>query len=143
MAWLGHSGSQAPQLMHSSVMMVATLSPTPGELPDPDRLDVDELPDALLGDLPAVSRCLDSPEGQARIALYHAVDEDLARLEVLDQPLDLLRVLREGGGAEAVRSVVRQGDRVVEIPGPDHRCRWSEDLLTPGRRTLRVEQHRR
>ncbi len=24
MAWLGHSGSQAPQLMHSSVMMVAT-----------------------------------------------------------------------------------------------------------------------
>src|SRR5437868_1413586 len=25
MAWLGHSGSQAPQLMHSSVMMVAML----------------------------------------------------------------------------------------------------------------------
>ncbi len=24
MAWLGHSGSHAPQLMHSSVMMVAT-----------------------------------------------------------------------------------------------------------------------
>jgi hypothetical protein len=32
MAWFGHSGSQAPQLMHSSVMMVATSSPVRADL---------------------------------------------------------------------------------------------------------------
>src|SRR3954464_3836296 len=37
MAWLGHSGSQAPQLMHSSVMMVAMLGVCITQQPARDR----------------------------------------------------------------------------------------------------------
>src|SRR5437899_9001490 len=135
MASFGHSGSQAPQLMHSSVMMVATRSPCQGicstradararvakRLPDPHRLGVGELADALSRQLAAISGRFDAAEGQPRIALHHAIDEDLARLQLLDEALDLLRILRERRGAEAELRIVRQGDRLVEIARPRYR----------------------
>src|SRR5919201_1303132 len=124
MAWFGHSGSQAPQLMHSSVMIVATRVSAPyRRLPasghatcrgdgstDPDRLGIRELADSLFGQLAAIAGSLDAPEGQPRVALHHAVDEYLPCVELVHQTVDLLRILGEGGGAEAKLGIVGQRD---------------------------------
>src|SRR6266513_1714445 len=93
MAWLGHSGSQAPQLMHSSVMIVATrVSVSPASRPpgapgdgstDPDRLCIRELANSLFGQLAPVAGGLDAPEGKPRVALHHAVDEYLPGVELV------------------------------------------------------------
>src|SRR5439155_849158 len=97
MAWFGHSGSQAPQLMHSSVMIVATrVSVTAGfgirarRVPgdrstDPDRLRIRELANSLFGQLAPIAGGLDAPEGKPRVALHHAVDEYLPGVELVHQ----------------------------------------------------------
>src|SRR5438309_8208078 len=162
MASLGHSGSQAPQLMHSSVMMVATRSPcrrrsvARGQavcrsekirlyarrlLSDPDRLGVGELADALSRELAAIARRLDAAEGQPRIALHHAIDEDLARLQLVDEAVDLLLILRERSGTEAELRVVRQGDRLVEISRARNRRDGPEHLFVPHLRALGLQHH--
>src|SRR3989449_3915440 len=161
MASLWHSGSQAPQLMHSSVMMVATRSPcrrgyvARGQavcrseirlyarrlLSDPDRLGVGELADALFRELAAIARRLDAAEGQPRVALHHAIDEDLARLQLVDEAVDLLRILGERRGPEAELRVVRQRDGLVEVPGADHRRDRAEDLFIPHFRASGLEPH--
>src|SRR5438874_5878886 len=110
-------------------------------LPDPHRLGVGELADALSRQLAAVSGRLDAAEGQPRIALHHAIDEDLARLQLLDETVDLLRILRERSGAEAERRVVRQGDRLVEIARARNRRHGPEHLFYPHLRALGLEHH--
>src|SRR5205085_12347195 len=64
--------SRSRQRTRSSAPVVMT------GLRDPDRLDVDELADAVLRELAAVPRALDPAERQARIRLHDAVHEHRA-----------------------------------------------------------------
>src|SRR5215475_1908103 len=52
---------------------------------NPDGLDVDELPDAIGGELSAVARAFDPVKRQAWIRGHHAIDEDLTGLDVAGQ----------------------------------------------------------
>src|SRR5438128_1028142 len=143
MAWFGQSGSQAPQLMHSSVMIVATrVSVTAGfgtrarSVPgdrstDPDRLRIRELANSLFGQLAAIAGGLDAPEGKPRVALHHAVDEYLPGVELVHQAIDLLRILGEGGGAQAELGVVGERDGVVEPLRAHDGGDRAEDLFLP------------
>src|ERR1700693_3646662 len=54
---------------------------------DPHGLDVDELADAVLRELPSVAGALDAAEGQARVGLDDAVDEYGAGLDLRRQTL--------------------------------------------------------
>jgi hypothetical protein len=53
----------------------------------PDRLDVDELADAIAAELAAITRLLESAEGQARVASHQAVDEYRAGVDLADETL--------------------------------------------------------
>src|SRR5438270_434363 len=129
--------------MHSSVMIVATrVSDTAGfgsrarSVPgdrstDPDRLRIRELANSLFGQLAAIAGGLDAPEGKPRVALHHAVDEYLPSVELVHQAIDLLRILGEGGRAQAELRVVGERDGVVEPLRAYHRGDRAEDLFLP------------
>src|SRR5438105_4522496 len=158
-AWLGHSGSHAPQLMHSSVMMVAmpaaalpfpsrfrlyaTNSYTAVRSADPNRLHVDEFADPFARKLPPVPRLLDAAERQARVALDHAVDEDAPSLELVGQAIDLFGIVAERGRAQPELRVVGLGDGVVQVPGAHHRRDRTEYFLAPRLGAQRVQEDRR
>src|SRR5438067_13800749 len=129
--------------MHSSVMIVATrVSVTAGfgtrarRVPgdrstDPDRLRIRELANSLFGQLAAIAGGLDAPEGKPRVALHHAVDEYLPSVELVHQAIDLVRILGEGGRAQAELRVVGERDGVVEPLRAYHRGDRAEDLFLP------------
>src|SRR5262249_49032953 len=92
-------------------------------------LHVDELANAMDRELPAEPGVLDAAEGQARIALDHAVDEDGAGLDARDEALGLRRIPGPGGGSEAEAAVVREGDGLVEAADAEEARHGAEDLL--------------
>src|SRR5947209_13623641 len=77
----------------------------------PHRLDVHELPDAHRGELPAVAGALDAAEGEARVGLDDAVDEDVAGLDLGGEGLAAGGIARPDAGAEA------EGGAVGELHG--------------------------
>src|SRR5262245_49853391 len=102
-------------------------------LRDPDRFRVDELTDALNRKLPAEAGAFDSSEGEARVALDHSVDEDAARLDLVDQPALLRRVGGPNGGTQAEWGCVGESDRFVEITEAKETCDRTENLLLGAR----------
>src|SRR6266511_4023786 len=101
--------------MRSEAFMAA-----PG-LGDPDRLDVDELADAVLRELAAVAGALDAAEGQARVGLDDAVDEHGARLDLRRQMFGARAALRPEGGAEAEGRGVGQADGIALVRSEERR----------------------
>src|SRR5882762_11868330 len=79
-------------------------------LRDPHRLDIHEFTDAVLGELAAVTRALDTAEGQARVGLDDPIDENRARLDLRGQALGAGAVGRPQRGAQAVGGVVGETD---------------------------------
>src|SRR3989442_9007782 len=69
-------------------------------LRDPDRLDVHELADAVLGELAAIARALDAAERQARIRLHDAVHVDRPRVDLRRHALRRGAIPRPQRGAE-------------------------------------------
>src|SRR5215475_8604634 len=78
---------------------------------DTHRLDVDEFANAFARKLAPVARTLHSAEGQSRVGGDHAVDEDQSRLDLIDQAVTLLVVIRPGARSQAEGRVVGQADR--------------------------------
>ena len=97
---------------------------------DPDRLDVDELADAVLRQLAPVARALDAAERQPRVGLDQAVDEHRAGL-------DLARPAARRGRDPA--STARRRDRrTSRWPGGWRRPRPARGSpRRPGRRSPR------
>ena len=87
-------------------------------LPDPDGLDVAELADAVGGELAAVAGALGAAEGQLGALGTDPVDEDHSGLQPVRDPLRLSGIRGEHVGAETVRGVVGQVDRVLLVTGP-------------------------
>jgi len=79
----------------------------------PHRLDVGELANAVLRQLPPAVEALDDAEGQARIRLHHAVDEHGARFNLRGQAL----------GTRAMRADRRAGRMESRWQGVRHRSR--------------------
>src|SRR5258705_5450774 len=90
-------------------------------LRDPHCFDVDELADAVLGELAPVARALDPAEGQARIGLHDAIDEHRTGLDLCRQTLTALAVLGPDRGAETEGRGVGEPDGVRLVLGADHR----------------------
>ena len=63
----------------------ASLSLRQCRLFDPNRLDICELADAKLGQLPSVAAALYAPKRKARIRHDHPIDEDAPRLNISRQ----------------------------------------------------------
>src|SRR5712692_3859710 len=103
---------------------------------DPDRLDVHELTDAVLGELPPVARALDPAERQAWIRLHESIHEDRAGLDLRGHALGAGAILGPDRGAEAERRVVGEAHGLGFVPGPDHRGDRAEGLLVEGRHAL-------
>src|SRR5262245_52497928 len=103
---------------------------------DPDGLDVDELTDALLGELPAVAGTLDAAEGQTRVRLDDAVHEHRAGLDLRGEPLRPNAILRPQRRAEPEHGVVGQPDGIAFVLGPDDRGHGTEGLLVESRHAL-------
>src|SRR5688572_17569591 len=94
------------------------------------RLDVHELPDAQVGQLAAVTRLLDAPEGQARVGADDGVDEAVPRLQRMGgDPLAAREVPGEDGRAESERAVVGQLHRLVLVARGNDRGHRPEHLL--------------
>src|SRR6202035_5796745 len=111
---------------------------------DPHCLDVDELPDADLGELAAVARALDAAEGQAGVGLDGAVDEDRAGLDLRGQVGAARRIGGPEAGAEAEAGAVGEGDRLRGVLGADDGGDRTEGLLVEGRHPrLDARQHGR
>src|SRR3954463_6670220 len=110
----------------------------------PHRLHVDELAQADRRELAAVPRRLHPAEGQPRVGLDHAVDEDLPRPEVVREPLDLLRIPRPRARSQAEPGRVGERDRLADVLGAEHGRHGSEDLLVAARSARpRVGEDRR
>ena len=54
---------------------------------DPDRLDVDELANAVDAELAPIAGVLDAAKRQARIGDHHAVDKHLPGLDLVGEPV--------------------------------------------------------
>src|SRR3990172_4881455 len=91
---------QCPQSMpavHACCSLLSVL--------DHDALDVHEFVDAGASKLPSIARALDTAERQAWIGSDHAVDEDEACLQLVDEAVALGLITGPGGTAEAVDRV--------------------------------------
>src|SRR5207244_13138921 len=95
----------------------------------PHRLDVGELFDSILRQLPAVARPLHAAEGQPRVGCDHAVDEDEPRLDTLRELLGSLDVTRPDVGAEPEVRIVGDPKGVLGVLDPDHSRNRPERLL--------------
>src|SRR5581483_8496006 len=82
-------------------------------LRDPDQLLVDELVHPVRAELASEAGTLDAPERQLGAVEEDAVHEDHAGVDLVGDAIGLLRVRREQIGAEAVRRVVRDPDRLL------------------------------
>src|SRR5262249_31871895 len=71
----------------------------PLDLGKPHGLDVDELPDAVHAELPAVARALHAAERQARVGHHHGVEEHEACLDLLGEAHLLGDVVGPDAGA--------------------------------------------
>src|SRR5918998_315834 len=110
----------------------------------PDRLRVHELVDAEMGELAAVARVLGAAERDLGRGLGHAVYVGHAGLQLVDEPLLLVRVVRPGRGAEAEVRVVGEGYGLVYAAHPEERGDGAEDLLPVRRRVFGdVREHGR
>src|ERR671917_441675 len=110
----------------------------------PDRLRVHKLVDAEVGELAAVARVLGAAERDLRRGLGHAVYVGHAGLQLVDEPLLLVRVVGPGGGAEAEVRVVGEGYGLVYAAHPEERGDGAEDLLPVRRRIFGdVREHGR
>src|SRR5476651_2437083 len=103
---------------------------------DPDGLDVDELADAFAGELAPVASLLDAAERQARIALYHSVDEHRTGLQLGRELLLLGQIVGERSRAQSERGVVGLLDGLIQALDAHDRSDRSEDLLPPGSRAV-------
>src|SRR6185312_7507535 len=114
-------------------------------LADHDRLDVDELLDAVRAQLATVAAALDAAEGNARVGGDHRVDKYAARLDLASELGSAADVARPQRGAEAVLGVVGQAHGVVGVASTHHRRDRTEGLLAEGRHVLAytVEDSRR
>src|SRR5215510_4671105 len=101
---------------------------------DPHGLDVDEFADAFARKLAPVARTLHSAEGQSRVGRDHGVDEDQARVYLIDQAAALLVIISPGAGGQAEGRVVGEADRFVEVAYAEERGDRAEHLFEIGRR---------
>ena len=95
----------------------------------PNRLDVDELADAIFAEFASVSGVLDAPERQARIGHHHAVHEYLPCLDLVDQSRALRSIVGPHARAEAERGVVREADGLAGVAHPEQGRDRPEELL--------------
>src|SRR5262249_16096299 len=113
-------------------------------LSHPNRLDVDELADAVGGELPPVAGALQAAKGEPRIAFDHAVDEDAAGLDLVDETLLFGGIVGPHRGAQAVAGAIGQSDGLFERAVAEEARDRTEDLLlgarAPGRH---VREHGR
>src|SRR5207248_6075670 len=98
---------------------------------DPDSLDVAELADAVLRQLPTVPRVLHAAERQRRVGGDHPVDEHLSGIQVGGEPLLLVRVGGPRVRAEAEAGGVGEADRLRVGVHPVEAGDRAEDLLGP------------
>ena len=110
---------------------------------DPDRLDVDELADAVGAELASVAGVLDAAKRQARVGDDHAVHEHLPCLDLVDETCAFRDVVRPHAGAEPERRVVCQANRLGGITYPEKGGDRPEQLFGVCGRTGRdVGQYR-
>src|SRR5712691_7459332 len=105
-------------------------------LRDPDRLDVHELADAVLGELAPIARALDAAERQARIRLHDAVHANRPRVDLRRHALGRGAIPRPQRGAEAEGRVVGETHGVRFVLSPDDRGHRAEGLLVERRHAL-------
>src|SRR2546426_277353 len=112
---------------------------------DIDSLDVDELPDAIAGELAPITALLHAPEGEARVGSHDLVHKDSAALDPLDRDtLTAREIAGQDTGSEAEHRIVGSGDgRLVVLDWDDRRYR-TEQLLFVGRHAAPdIRQHGR
>src|SRR3989454_11439141 len=105
---------------------------------DIDSLDVDELPDAIAGELAPITALLHAPEGEARVGSHDLVHKDSAALDPLDRDtLTAREIAGQDTGSEAEHRIVGSRDgRLVVLDWDDRRDR-TEQLLFVGRHAAR------
>ena len=110
-----------------------------------DRLDVDELADAVGRAFAAVARMFDTAEGRSGVGTDVLVDEAHAGVELLrGDPAAAVEVGGEHARAEAELAGVGNPDRVGFVLGGDDRGDGSEYFLVMRRLSgSHVAQHRR
>src|SRR3989454_10168751 len=112
---------------------------------DIDGLDVDELPDAIAGELAPITALLHAPEGEPQVGSHDLVHKDSAALDPLDRDtLTAREIAGQDTGAEAEHRIVGSRDgRLVVLDWDDRRDR-TEQLLFVGRHAAAdIRQHGR
>src|ERR1700752_5178889 len=98
-------------------------------IPDPYGLDVHELADTKVREFAAVSGILHAAKWQTRILSDHAVDEDGACFDFVNEFCLFVRVVCPRSSAETKRGYIRDPDCFVDIGHPKEHCDWSKDLF--------------
>src|SRR6266481_1621521 len=115
--------------MWSSLTWAVASSVMSTPFADPHGLDVAELLDAVVSQLPTVAGGLDPAEGKLRIGGGGAVDEDQAGLEPLDELLLLAGIGGPHVGAQPVVGDVGQLEGLPDAAHPVELGHRAEDLL--------------
>src|SRR5689334_16449887 len=101
------------------------------------RLDVDELLDAVPGELATVAALPDAPEGQSGIGVHGFVDENHATLDqFLGDVLAANEIAREHTATQAENGVIGGGDRPGLVGHRHDGGHRSEQFLVVGWHTL-------
>src|SRR3954453_12531698 len=103
--------------------------PAPGSGDGADHLLVEELLDPEPADLTVDAGALHAAEGQLHALDPDAFDEDHAGVDLVCDPRGLVGVVGEHVGAEPVRRVVGELDRLLLVLGPEDHGHRSEQLL--------------
>src|SRR5450631_892590 len=87
----------------------------PPNLLDPNRLDVHELADPVLGKFASVAGALHATEWQARIRSHHFVQEDHPGIKFVYEPFRFHRIIGPGTGTQTESAIVGDLDSLIHI----------------------------
>src|SRR2546427_11858065 len=101
---------------------------------DIDGLDVDDLPDAIAGELASTAALLHTPEGEPHVGSHALVHKDRATLDPLHRDtLAAREIAGQDARAEAEHRIVGSRDRRLVVLDWDDRRDRTEQLLFVGR----------
>src|SRR3984957_11589202 len=86
-----------------------------------DRLDIDELLDAILRKLATITALLDTAEGEPRIGADVVVDEHIAALDLGGDALTARDIACDDAAAQSEHRITSRRDRGILVVDPDHR----------------------
>src|SRR2546427_139532 len=112
--------------------MVCSAVPSIGRTSgDIDGLDVDELSDAIAGELASIAALLHTAEGEPRVGSHDLVHKDRAALDPLHRDtLTAREIAGQDAGAEAEHRIVGSRDRRLVVLDWDDRRDRTEQLLS-------------